>query len=1269
MKFGRAFIDTGCLTYGLISDRFARNARVTRINLPHPVQLEGVNGKAGKITQIAKFAIDIDGHKRDFTSYVVRDLLGYDIFLGLPFLEEQNVEIRTKSKCLYFRDLDLIVRTEQGRKKTSPHQYVSAATFVAAVRRNRRQGIQDDIECFTASLKDIEKALRIKPKIVVRDHLPELYWPFAHLFEPDEAKKLPPYRGRGIDMPIEFQKENGQDPPLPYGPLYEMSRDELLVLRKTLTELLDQGFIRLSHSPMAAPVLFVRKPGGGLRFCCDYRALNSITRKDRTPLPLIQETLNQLSRAQWFTTLDVSAAFHKLRIKKGDEWKTAFRTRYGLFEWLVVPFGVTNGPSTFQKYINSVLQDYLDDFVTAYIDDILIFTSGSLSQHQEHVRKVLHRLEEAGLHLDLSKCKFEQRRTKYLGYIIDSDKGIYMDPEKIKAIKEWQIPTTARAVRSFLGFANFYRKFITHFSTLTAPLQRLTKQGVTFEFGPDEKKAFNELKRLFSSDPILAPFDPERYTVIEADASKWASGATLSQEDELGTVRPVAYFSKRHTAAETNYPIHDKEMLAIIRALEAWEGPLRSVRKFTVISDHRNLQWFQKSQRLSERQIRWAGYLSKFNLEIRFRPGRQNSRADALSRREQDIPYGETDERLAAKEFQVLVPAQSNQTKNMRVNQETVRAFPSLIQPNLEKESLISPEIPGEAPLQQLIQTRWETAKTIDRDYQIVLRTIQKGDRALPPAARRIAVSLGDCSLQGGELLFRNRKWVPDDEPIRTAIIQTAHASIQTGHPGREETYRILSQQWYWPGAARDVRRFIKNCDLCRANKPWREKKFGLLRPLPVPLRTWQELSMDFVGPLPASEGRTMLLVITDRLSKAVILVPMKETTAVHAAWALLTHVYAHHGLPRAIVSDRGTQFVNDLWKEVCRLLQVERRLSTAYHPQTDGATERMNEIVETVFRTYINQDQTDWAPLCPIFQYAINTRTASTIGTSPFFLNHGFQPTPFPKIEEELARGDEFDKTLSMKDRGQIIVRKLQDATNLAIATMTYTQQQQEAQANRSRQAAPKYKTGDQVWVDLRNVRTAKQSKKLDQRHAKYTITSCTDPYFVTVDIPGYPKRFHVDQIRPAAIDPFPSQKTNDPRPPPVLVQNDEGEPEHLEYIPGEILDEWIEKGETKLLVRWTGWPDPTREPLQNLEDTAVYQAWLDKTQTVRLKNGRLKRNWRKTIYSETPTTTTQEDAYTRTQIAAQTIPRVSQRNQEKTVLRTEKRRVFQPETQRRRT
>ncbi|KAM4065546.1 reverse transcriptase (RNA-dependent DNA polymerase) [Hirsutella rhossiliensis] len=352
------------------------------------------------------------------------------------------------------------------------------------------------------------------------------YHKWSRAFSQQLADQLPPHRP-GVDLKIEVLKdEHGREKPLPWGPLYSMSREELLVLRKTLTELLDKGFIRVSSSPAAAPVLMVKKPGGGIRFCVDYRA-----------------------KARWFTKVDVIAAFHKIRVAPGDEEKTTFRTRYGSFEWLVVPFGLTGAPAAFQRYINSALQDYLDDFVSAYIDDVLIFSSGSLQDHRDKVGKVLQRLMDAGLQLDINK---------------------------------------------------------------TEPLTRLTKKDVPFRWDELCEEAFEKLKDLLITAPILAHFHPERETIVEADASGFASGG-------------------KHSAAEANYAIHDKELLAILRCLEQWEPELRAVEHFKILTDHKNLRYFYSERRLTERQVRWSEFLSRFQFELEWRPGRKGGLPDALS--------------------------------------------------------------------------------------------------------------------------------------------------------------------------------------------------------------------------------------------------------------------------------------------------------------------------------------------------------------------------------------------------------------------------------------------------------------------------------------------------------------------------------------------------------------------------------------------------------------------------------------------------------------
>jgi hypothetical protein len=463
------------------------------------------------ISEVAYMDIDLDGHQqRRVFFYVIPNQKDYDVVLGLPWMSAQNItlepgraklRIGTSAVTLWNENRDIQAQVPHERFPKVNCVSVSAPSFNHLARQSR-QG--KPIEIFAASIADIDKMLQPKAVVNPREKLPAEYHEYLDAFSRVLAERLPPHRP-GIDHKITLEKTpEGKEPEVPWGPLYGMSRGELLVLRKTLTELLDKNFIRASSSPAAAPVLFAKKPGGGLRFCVDYRALNELTRKDRYPLPLIKETLNSLSKARWFTKLDVVAAFHKIRITEGEEWKTAFRTRYGLFEWLVTPFGLTGAPATFQRYINWVLREYLDEFCSAYIDDILIFSSGSLSDHRDKVKKVLRRLQEAGLQLDITKCEFEVKTVRYLGFIIEAGVGISMEPEKVKAIMEWEAPHSTRGVRAFVGFANYYWRFIHGFSTLIAPLIMLTRKGTPFKWGPEAQRAFKKLKVMFVTAPILA---------------------------------------------------------------------------------------------------------------------------------------------------------------------------------------------------------------------------------------------------------------------------------------------------------------------------------------------------------------------------------------------------------------------------------------------------------------------------------------------------------------------------------------------------------------------------------------------------------------------------------------------------------------------------------------------------------------------------------------------------------------------------------------------
>jgi hypothetical protein len=685
-----------------------------------------------------------------------------------------------------------------------------------------------------------------------------------------------------------------------------MFKKELLILRKTLTELLDKGFIRASSSSAGAPVLFVKKPGGGVRFCVDYRALNAITRNDRYPLPLVKETLRNISRAKWYTKVDVRSAFYKLRIKEGDEWKTAFRTRFGLFEWLVTPFGLTGAPATFQRYINTTLKDFLDDFCSAYIDDVLIYSSGSRKDHERKVKLVLSRLRDAGLSLDINKCEFAVTETKYLGFIVEAGKGIRMDPDKVLAIRDWEAPKTTKGVRSFLGFTNFYREFLSDYAEKTAPLTQLTRKGTPFQWESAQEAAFEELKKAVISQPILAYWDPSRTTVVEADCSGYSLGGCLLQEDEQGLLRPVAYHSRKLTPAESNYDIHDKELLAIMSCLRAWDAELRGVESpFTVLSDHKNLRYFMTTKRLTERQVRWAQELAKYSFSLTFREGRLSGRPDALSRREQDLPKGVDDPRLAGRDLQLL----QDKWLPDKLRVSSFRAAEVVIR----KMTAWGQEVPEGKEIFQNedLQEAWDTALARDESYSRAIQAVREGDRQFPPELK-LKVSIAECTIDDrGLLKFRDRLWIPAWEPLTTALIQNTHDSYLAGHPGRDTTQALLARGYFWPGIARTVRRFCRNCDVCGHKTVWRERRKGLLKPLPIPDRFHSELSIDFMTDLPAAseQAPSFLMVIKDRLSKQVTLEAMLTMDAEACAERFVQCHWRFHSFPTAITSDRGSNW------------------------------------------------------------------------------------------------------------------------------------------------------------------------------------------------------------------------------------------------------------------------------------------------------------------------------------------------------------------------
>jgi hypothetical protein len=1222
---------------------------------PYPVyNIEGTpfNYENGMITrEVDHLKVFVEGKNQGITFDAI-PLESYDILLGYPWLYHTNPHInwRTGQVQTFLGDAasdtdndstndarsqtsieeDEEVRrsntedTPQPTEKERPPKGTRHKHKNGQAQRTRRT-IAFLRKTFTQMNNDLKQQKEAPPDDRLKN-VPAQYRAYEKLFAEELETGLPEHS----QWDHEIWLKDGTS--TTFHPIYNLNEAQLHELKSYLEEMLRKGYIRISKSEAGYPVMFVPKKNGKLRLVVDYRRLNDITVKDRTPLPLINELKDRLHGMKYFTALDLKGAYNLIRIKEGHEWKTAFRTKFGLYEYLVMPFGLTNAPATFQRMINNVLREYLDVFVVCYLDDILIF-SRTEEEHTEHVHRVLQALENAKLLVEPEKSHFHASEVEFLGHII-SHNEIRMDPKKLSAVKDWKKPESVKEVQAFLGFANYYRKFLQNFGKLAAPLTELTKKDRPFIWKPDIQDAFDKIKDLILSEPVLKMFDPTRPIELETDASDFALGAQIGQRDDNGTLHPIAFYSHKLHGAELNYPIYDKEFLAIVQAFKEFRHYLLgSHHQVTVYTDHKNISHFATTQQLSRRQLGYAEYLAEFDYKIIHRKGSENGRADAISRRadfdtgkvkinEQLLhftPEGYLKQKYIAATITQRIPECLTEQWRNRIRQSITGT--ELRQLIIQRKNWVS-SVLGMITYQgtiylprklrnEFIEYCHQTVKhpkkwNDDRFWDFFnenfwwkgegpnnylhCKQCQRNQGRAPGTTRKKALAATHIVEQGNPLLkqiLEYNEQLPSDEKtdkqqvpehLREDLVREIHEHPLHGHQGINKTLERVKTTFSFPRVKETVKKIINQCLTCKKAKARRHKPYGELQPIPVARRPWDSITMDFITKLPLSldpatnTAYDSILVIVDRLTKFSYFIPYQEATdAEEFSYIFLRNIVSTHGLPSEIVSDRGPPFFSNFWQCLMARIGLNHKLTTAWRPQVDGQTERMNQVLETYLRCYINHIQNDWVEKLPTAQLAYNTATNESTKITPSYANFGFTPDAY----RESRNGPLAPAAILASDQLKNLHEEMR-------TELSFVQKMHKKYYDQKRLKGPTFSEGDMVLLATKNINTKRPNKKLDYKYiGPYKVLEKISENNYKLDLPPKVRLhpiFHISLLEP-------TEGT-------IMVKTDnETEVEDLEEYEAErILDMRKERPDgtkqIEYLVKWKGYmaSENTWEPPEHL-------------------------------------------------------------------------------------
>ena len=818
---------------------------------------------------------------------------------------------------------------------------------------------------------------------------------------------------------------------------------------------LDKGLIQPSASPWCSPLVLVRKRDGDLRFCIDYRLLNAKTVKDAFPLPRIDETLEALRGATWFSSLDLRAGYHQIPLYPDDRYLTAWTDGRALYEWNVLPMGLCNAPSTFSRLLEFTMAGLRWESCVLYLDDLIVYGS-TWKEHLERLRAVFQRLKEANLKLNGSKCLLARKEIPFLGFVVSAE-GIATAPDKIRALMNMPNPANAHEVRSILGFMSYYRRFVPKFSSIAAPLHDLTKKDVPFAWTSECQEALEKLKRALSSSPILAYPDFSQDFRLHVDASYKGLGAVLAQVQH-GKERVISYSSRLLNAAERKYSTTELECLALFWGIKVHHVYLYG-RKFQVYTDHQSLTWLKRMKNPSGRQARWVLGLSEYDFVPIHVRGKVN-RADVFSR----LP--------------VNPPESENPDNEMVINvislQEDIKTDPQLID-RLPKPGPLPPPFAMFEPFRSRIEIQGNSAHYRLRNGST--RTV-----VTPAQARQI---------------FRN-----------------LHANPVSGsHLGVRKTLKKFLSHFFTPKAYRIASQICKHCLTCQAIKANPHPIRPAIQPIQV-AKPMDLVTLDITGPYPETHnGNRYILVMVDHFSRYVTLHAMPNQTAETIANCLVRELIPHMGLPKKILTDQGRNFESALLASLCAELNIQKVRTSPYHPACNGMNEKFHHTLHQMLTAYVNRDQSNWDQFLPAVQLAYNSSQHESTGFTPFLLTHGYEPT-LPYVCTQGLPPTSPSNVPAYVDQ---VLRKLEEA--FQIVEQRTTKAGQKMIKYQAPVRLPQFRAQQKVWLHDPARSVGLNPKLQRRWQGPYCILRCTGPVNYEIQSLEPPKKVlvvHASRLKP---------------------------------------------------------------------------------------------------------------------------------------------------------